>query len=130
MIYPPTESAVLRQLKGILSRQEKEKEKHPEIHYPLPEQMRADCLKNYLKVYEPALQTKCMPDSASTSTLVSDVVQIYMQLAEHLIYTDGKVSMAPPSCEEWPVDSLKKVRITIGNFSVHSIHKKVVLTIV
>ena len=106
MIYPPTES-VLKQLKGILSKQEREK--HPEIHCPPPEEMRELCLILYLKVYEPVLKSECMPDS--TSKLVSDVVQIYLQLAEHLIYIDSKVSMAPPSYEEWPVENLKKVRI-------------------
>lgn len=111
MIYPPTES-VLKQLKGFISKQEREK--HPEIHCPPPEQMRGTCLIYYLKLYEPILKLECMPDSAST--LVSDVVHIYLQLAEHLIYTDGKVSMAPPSYEEWPVDTLKKVRIN------HNLH--------
>ena len=117
MIYPPTES-VLKQLKGFISKQEREK--HPEIHCPPPEQMRGTCLIYYLKPYEPILKLECMPDSAST--LVSDVVQIYLQLAEHLIYTDGKVSMAPPSYEEWPVDSLKKVRINHNLHLVNFMH--------
>ena len=117
MIYPPTES-VLKQLKGFISKQEREK--HPEIHCPPPEQMRGLCLIYYLKLYEPILKLESMPDSAST--LVSDVVQIYLQLAEHLIYTDGKLSMAPPSYEEWPVDSLKKVRINHNLHLVNFMH--------
>ena len=113
MIYPPPES-VLKQLKGMLSRQEIEK--HPEIHCPSPEQMRRDCLLTYLAVYEPVLKSQRMPDSASA--LVSEVLHIYLQLAEHLIYTDSKVSSAPSSFETWPVDNLKHVRIN-HNFAVH-----------
>ena len=122
MIYPPTES-VLKQLKGILSKQETEK--HPEIHCPPPDQMRELCLIYYLKVHEPVFKLECMPDS--TSKLVSDVMVIYLQLADHLIYTDSKVS--PPSYEEWPVENLKKVRINHNpcfvKFSIHSIPREV-----
>ena len=114
MIYPPPESG-LKQFKGVLSRQEVEK--HPEIHCPSPEQMRRDCLVNYLAVYEPFLKSQCMP--VSVSKLVSEVLHIYLQLAKHLFYADSKLSMAPPSVETWPVDNLKNVRIN-HTYSVHS----------
>ena len=106
MIYPPPES-VLKHLKGMLSRQEIGK--HPEIHCPSPEQMRKDCLVNYLAAYEPVLKSECIPNSAST--LVSEVLHIYLQLAEHLLYTGFKVSMASPSFEIWPVANFMNVRI-------------------
>ena len=106
MIYPPPES-VLKHIKGMLSRQEIGK--HPEIHCPSPEQMRKDCLVNYLAAYEPVLKSESIPKSAST--LVSEVLHIYLQLAEHLLYTDSKVSMASPSFEIWPVANFMNVRI-------------------
>ena len=119
MIYPPPES-VLKQFKGVLSRQEIEK--HPEIHCPSPDQMRRDCLVNYLALCEPVLKSQSVPDSASK--LVSEVLHIYLQLAEHLIYADSKLSVVPSSFEPWPVDNLKNVRIN-HTFSVHNMQSHI-----
>ena len=117
MIYPPPES-VLKHIKGMLSRQEIGK--HPEIHCPSSEQMRKDCLVNYLIAYEPVLKSECIPQSVST--LISEVLHIYFQLAEHLLYTDSKVSMAPPFFETWPVGNFKSVRVnSLHNNIMHYI---------
>ena len=120
MIYPPSES-LLKHFKGIVSRQEVGK-----TYWPSPEQMRKDCLVNYLAVYEPVLKSECTPDSAST--IVSEVLHIYLQLAEHLLYTDSKISMAPPSFETWPVGNFKNVRIN-RNFSLRNMHIKLLCNI-
>ena len=118
MIYPPSES-VLKQIKGILSRQDVGK--HPEIHWPSTEQMRKDCLVNYLAPYEPVFKSEYTPNSAST--IVSEVLHIYFQLSEHQLYTDSKISMAPPSFEIWPVGNFKNVRIN-HKFSLRNMHRK------
>ena len=119
MIYPPPEST-LKQIKGILSRQEVGK--HPDIHWPSAEQMRKDCLVNYLAPYEPVLKSEYTPNK-SALTIVSEVLHIYLQLAEHQLYTDAKVSMAPPSFETWPVGNFKNVRINHKS-SLRNTHRK------
>lgn len=108
MIYPPPEFVLKQVFKGVVSGQESHI--HPDIQCPPPELMREKCLTYYLKVYEPFLKSEIMPDSAAV--LIAKVVQIYIQLAEHLIYVHSRVPGTPPSYEIWPVDNLKKVSIS------------------
>ena len=107
MIYPPPEFMLKQLFKGMVSGQESHE--HPEIQCPPPELMRQTCLINYLKVHEPLLNSESIPESAAV--LISDVVHIYAQLAEHLLCVQSKVPGQPPSYEPWPVDNSKNVSI-------------------
>ena len=109
MIYPPPEFMLKQLFKGMVSGQESHE--HPEIQCPPPELMRQTCLIYYLKVHEPLLNSESMPESAAV--LISDVVHIYAQLAEHLLCVQSRVPGQPPSYEPWPVDNSKNVSILI-----------------